>query len=116
MTFKVFALRDTKSKTYAPPFYMQSTGAAVRAFADLVNDPQSFPSKHPSDFILFEIGKWEDDTGHFENYKEPTHLGVGSEYKIGKPTDLVGLAEAHKEMIGEEKFNAIDGVEVNHGS
>lgn len=43
-----------------PPFYMNSTGAAARAFEDSVNDSSHAFNKHPADYTLFEIGTFND--------------------------------------------------------
>ena len=47
------------------PFFMKSTGEAVRAFSDLANDRQTMVGQHPADFTLFKIGDFEDRHGRF---------------------------------------------------
>lgn len=63
---KVFSIYDTQAETYNTPFFMKSIGQAVRAFTDLVNNPQTDVAKHPSDYILFEVAEWDDEGGQFQ--------------------------------------------------
>ena len=60
MKIKMFTVFDSKVGAYLQPFFMQSTGAAMRAFEDSCNDPQMQFNKHPADFTLFEIGEYDD--------------------------------------------------------
>jgi len=86
MITKIFSIYDTKAKAYNTPFYMLQEGQALRGFMDLVNDPQTSISKHPSDYILFMIGTFDDQTSITENTVPPVQLGVGSAFKeIGVP-------------------------------
>ena len=62
MITKIFTIYDSKAGSYLPPLYMQSTGTAIRAFEDECNNEQSQFNKHPTDFTLFEIGKFDDQT------------------------------------------------------
>lgn len=80
MMMKVFAVYDTKALCYATPFFMGSAGTAIRAFSDLVNDNQSSVSKHPTDYILFEIGEFDDQTAKLVSLKEPRNLGLASDF------------------------------------
>lgn len=80
---KVFTVFDIKTEIYQQPFFMPATGAAIRAFSDMVNDD---PSKnqfaaHPEDYILYEIGSYDDSTGNFIPLDLPKALGTGSDFK-----------------------------------
>ena len=57
---KIFTVFDEKAESYMQPFYMQTTGAAIRAFEDTCNDPASAFNKHPADYTLFEVGTFDD--------------------------------------------------------
>lgn len=85
MTLKVFAILDTKSNAFNTPFFMRSTGEAVRAFADLANDPSSMLYKHPDDFRLFHIADFDQELAHFEAPAKPTPLGSAAEFKKPDP-------------------------------
>lgn len=76
MKTKIFTVYDVKAQANMTPFFMQSTGQAVRAFEDTVNDPKSAFNKHPEDYTLFEIGTFDDQTGTLENHKASISLGT----------------------------------------
>lgn len=84
MIMKAFAIYDTKSLVYGMPFFMQSAGAAVRAFGDLASDVQSTICKHPKDFILYEIGSFDDSKATFVS-TNPHSLGFASDYTTVTP-------------------------------
>lgn len=85
MILKVFSLFDSKSKSYGNPFFMNSAGAAVRAFSDLINGVDSLPAKHPGDFVLYEIGSFDDGSAVLTSIVPHIHLGVGLAFVEKKP-------------------------------
>lgn len=84
---KVFCVFDSKVGAYMQPFFLRSTGEAVRSFADLANDSQSNVSRHPEDFALMEIAEYNDEMGAFENRTAPINLGLAVQYKKPPETD-----------------------------
>lgn len=80
MISKIFSVYDSKAEAYMQPFFMAAKGAAIRAFSDLVNDPQHTFGKHPADYTLFELGSYEDCTSEFKIHPTPCSLGVGVEF------------------------------------
>lgn len=81
MIIKAFAIRDTKADAYMQPFFCATNGMAVRAFKDGVNDDKSPFFKHPEDYVLFELGTYDDSSGVLSSLSSPVSLGVGIEYK-----------------------------------
>lgn len=79
MKTKIFTVYDSKAQSYLPPFYMQSTGQAMRTFEDECNNKESLFNKHPSDFTLFEIGSFDDQTALIEIYEAKTSLATAIE-------------------------------------
>lgn len=63
MNMKLFAIYDTAVGAYMRPFVMQSPGQAIRAFEDMVSDPNHDIARHPEDYSLFIIGEFNDQTG-----------------------------------------------------
>lgn len=82
MTSKIFCVYDSKMEAYMQPFFLQTKGAALRAWADTVNDPKTQFNKHPGDFTLFEIGEYNDETGTLTNFTAKINLGNALEFKI----------------------------------
>lgn len=68
----VVAVFDRAVNAFSRPFFAPSNGAAVRSFNDEINrrgeDNQMF--RHPEDFDLYSLGRWEDSTGLFEGKPE----------------------------------------------
>lgn len=80
---KVFAVRDQKAESFVQqPFFCLQTGQAVRGFIDAVNDKQTEIYAHPSDYELFEIGEFDQETGFLiPREKGVQPLGNGSSFK-----------------------------------
>lgn len=76
MKTKMFTLLDTKAEAFGVPFFMPQTAMAKRAVMDLSRDPQSMLSKHREDFVLYEIGEFDDSLGTVIPYSSPKNLGI----------------------------------------
>jgi len=64
---RIFAIYDTKSEFYGNPVFIRTDAEARRSFETVVNDPISEIGKHPEDFILYRIGKWDPERGVIES-------------------------------------------------
>lgn len=80
MKMQVFSVFDSKTKVFSQPNFLVNKGAALRAWMDACNDPQSNISKHPEDFTFFHIGEYDDENGTFENLKTPESLGCAIQF------------------------------------
>lgn len=81
MNLKVFAVRDAKAEAFLQPFFSNATGSAVRAFADAVNGDKSSPiAKHPADYLLYEIGDYDDNSGLLMPSSPLKMLGCGADF------------------------------------
>lgn len=90
MILHSFALLDLKAGCFqAPPFYFPSIGQAVRAVADLLQDLNTTPGRHPEDFVLYLIGTWDDHTGLFTS--ERTHIADCIRLLPSGPATIPGL-------------------------
>lgn len=63
MLVQVYAIYDSKSKTFGQPFFSNTNGTAQRDFTNLVNDRQTQVNKYPDDFTLHHIGEYDDALG-----------------------------------------------------
>ena len=81
MLLKIFTVFDSKVNAYMQPFFMTSTGQALRSFEDTVNDPSTQFYKHAADFTLFEIGTYDDAKAEFKISDAKTNLGCALEYQ-----------------------------------
>ena len=85
MIQKVFGVRDSKALAFLQPYFSNSVGAAVRAFADEVNDGKGMITKHPEDFLLYELGEFDDNSGEFKCTVPIKMLGSGKDFVIQSP-------------------------------
>jgi len=60
---KVFSVRDMKSEAFLQPYFSPTPGAALRAFGDACAKSDSPFYVHPNDYVLFEIGCYDDSDG-----------------------------------------------------
>lgn len=65
MNKSIVALKDTAARVFGIPFVVQATAQAVRSLRDEVNSStsESDVRKHPSDFELYEVATFDDETG-----------------------------------------------------
>lgn len=80
MLRKVYAVYDLKALVYGPPMCFETNPAAVRFFTDLANDKSGNIGKHPTDFVLFEIGQYDDTNAELGATIPPVKLGLASDY------------------------------------
>ncbi len=65
MIVKVYSIFDTAAAVYRRPFYCPADGEAMRVFYDLSIDADHEIGKHPEDYSLFRIAKFDDNKGCF---------------------------------------------------
>lgn len=95
MKLKAFSVFDVKVDAYKQPFFLPTNGAAVRAFADAVNDEKTEVSRHPEDYKLICLGEFDDETGILSP-SVPQSLGFGTEYVRSNGTVIGAIAPERK--------------------
>lgn len=77
----VVSVRDSAAEVFNRPFYVPHRNVAVRDFTDEVNreDPSNQLNKHPSDFDLYVLGEFDDNTGLHHLEPVPTVLVRGKD-------------------------------------
>jgi len=95
MIIFVFGVRDAKAQAFLQPFYSNSSGSAIRAFGDAVNDRQSPLGKHPMDYQLFELGTFDDNSGELLSLNPMRLLASGSDFMAVKPGVAVGSGDPY---------------------
>jgi len=83
MIYKILSIRDRAADAFAVPMFFQSTGQAIRAFADEIKNPRENNNlnKHPDDFDLYLIGEFDDQTGLFKSDR-PSQVAVGKDFAV----------------------------------
>lgn len=98
---KIFCVYDRAVEAYSTPFASDTPGAAMRMFLDLCNNPQHPYGQHPEDYVLYELGDWDQVTGDFEAHKEPVRTCYGNQDKIASPA----RGESEVAEPGADMFN-----------
>jgi len=76
------ALYDRATEAYAPVMTVNTRNEAIRSFRQAVNDPQTPIHNNPTDYELYVVGQYNDQTGELV----PT-----------LPAELIARAEDFKE-------------------
>lgn len=67
----VFSVYDSKAESYLPPFFARNRASAIRSFTAAVLDPGSDLNRFPEDYVLFDLGKWDDESAQFSLFDSP---------------------------------------------
>lgn len=84
MILKVFSVYDGKIKVFLRPFVDQHTGSALRSFEEACKEPSSPFAKFPQDFVLYEVGTFDDESGKLVEYSPKIQIATPIEF-IKKP-------------------------------
>ena len=66
MELNIYSLFDRKAKTYGNPFTAINTAVASRMVDDLAADPTSTVHKHNTDFELYQVATFNQETGQIK--------------------------------------------------
>lgn len=83
MKQQVMCVYDSVAKVFFRPFYVPIKEVGIRSFAAACNDPQTDMFRSPSDFVLFHLAEFDDESGRFDCFAQAVHCGVGSSFKRG---------------------------------
>lgn len=67
MLQKMFSIFDVKAKAFGVPFFAFNAALAQRSVAAAVRAGESTLAKFPEDFVLYEVGVFDDATGAVES-------------------------------------------------
>lgn len=79
MITHIMAVKDAKIGNFQQPFTSPSVGVAARSFQDAIENKNQDTdiSRHPTDFSLWKIAEFNDETGEITANK-PTHIMTGA--------------------------------------
>lgn len=63
----VCSVYDNAVKAFSRPMFVRAKGEAMRSFIDECGNPKSELAKHPSDYSLYLLGTFDEESGVFEN-------------------------------------------------
>lgn len=76
---RLFAVRDVKSESFGAPFSIATVGLALRGFSDACTSGKSDLSKYPADYMLYELGTYEPNTGTIVCHNVPVFVASATE-------------------------------------
>lgn len=82
MHTKIYAVFDNKAEAFMQPFFADTPGLATRQFQTNVNNDQSIFNKYPNDFVLYEIGIFDDAKGAVIPHDNNINLGMAIDYVL----------------------------------
>lgn len=80
MKLVMVAVRDSALDAFMRPFFVPTTGVAIRSFQDACKQEPAFKD-HPTDFTLYELGEFDEETGKCSNLEAPRQLLRGQDIK-----------------------------------
>lgn len=63
MIVNAYTLHDTKAVSYSPPFFAAAHGLATRMVMELASDLSTTVGRHPADFTLYCVGRFDTESG-----------------------------------------------------
>lgn len=98
MLHRVFSVYDNKAVAFIRPFTAPTLGVTVRAFTEALSDPRHEFAKYPHDYVLYEIGEFDDQLGEIRAIQPRSHGLVSALVKsyAGVPSDETGTGSDEK--------------------
>lgn len=82
MLHKLYTLYDEKAKTYGNIIIAKTRADFLRNLTSALSNEQSgLLFSNPEDFIVYEIGSWDNETADVMSIDNRENLGRASEYK-----------------------------------
>lgn len=78
MDIFVYAVFDSKAEAFGTPMFLLTKGMALRGFSDACADPASPMAKHPEDYVLHQIGTYEQNSGKLSPLPQPLFVVAAS--------------------------------------
>lgn len=76
---KLFAVRDVKADSFGSPMAIATKGLAIRSFSDACHSPKSELSRYPNDYMLYELGEYEPNSGKITSHATPIWIASAAE-------------------------------------
>jgi hypothetical protein len=76
----IFSVYDSKAEFYLFPMVFKSKGEAIRSFTAAASDKETNIGKYPEDFVLFEVGTFDDSNCKYILLDTPSPIGKAIEF------------------------------------
>lgn len=78
MIKNLYSVYDSKAKTFCNPFVSQNDQTALRDFAYAANDVSTPIGQHPTDYSLFRLASFDDESGFVLTDSSASNLAIAS--------------------------------------
>ena len=102
MKLNVYTTYDSAAKFYSRPWYAHNDDVALRSFKSVCMDSKTDINASPTDFSLFWIGTYDDETSELQ-WQIPVC--------IAKAHEVVAMAGGHPPPISNKPVYVEDGVD-----
>lgn len=79
MTTEMFSVWDAAAMRYMDPFPAPTLEFALRGFREACTTPDHQFNKYPEDYVLYHVGTFFGETGHFEEL-EPRKIAMANSF------------------------------------
>lgn len=76
----VFTVLDSVAGVFCNPYFSNNKFTALRDFCEASKDPQSQISKYPSEYVLYEIGNFDEESGVLLPHDKIINLGNATQF------------------------------------
>lgn len=105
MITNIYAIYDLKAKVFNQPFFLQNDDVAIRTCTSLANDTMTQCGQYPEDYVLYNLGQYDDSTGHMSSTQEE-HTVI---------TKLAALVTSQKQEFEAMRRNSLkNGGDMSH--
>lgn len=84
MKLTICSVYDSAAQAFNRPLFVPHANLARRSFQDEINrggDQNNQMNTHPEDFILYELGTFDDETARFDLLPEPRIVARAKDLK-----------------------------------
>lgn len=99
---KLYALHDSKAKMYNRPMPSQNDETSIRGFMEAAIKPDTDINNNPSDYSLFRIGTYDEETSILTPETPPEFL-ISAEQAILTHNEN----ELHNKLKAKEKYGSL---------
>lgn len=97
MKLRMFTLFDTMAECHSKPHFFKTTGEALRAITDAANSGDDPIAKHSKDYVVYELGVYDDNSGMLMPYENPKKImNVGD--LVSAQTDIETIETTRKKQ------------------
>lgn len=89
----VFSVYDSKVGAWMEPFFADYRGRAIRSWETACMDEKHDFNRYSSDYSLFEIGTYDQETGQMESLKTFIPYGTALETKARQSNNKMATIE-----------------------